>query len=189
MNLGVMQKNSVKSKLMGTMIDKIEEKEIAKGFILQHQGDTKMQAYFVQKGLLRGYYVDSKGKEHTFMFAPENWIIADFSMLGNSKKAKLSIETLEASKISIIPKSMFETIHLLPQPDLINQIQRFVKRIDTLQARVIMLMSGTAEEKYDDFLVTYPYIVQRVTQKMIASYLGLTPEALSRVRKAKNLKA
>lgn len=179
-----MQQNKHSLEIMDHKIESLKEKQIAKGFVLQQQGDTTMQAYFVKKGLLRSYYIDANGKEYTFMFAPENWIIADFSILANLKTAKLSIEALEESQISIIPRSMMETIHLLPEIELIKQIQRFINRIDALQTRVIILMSATAEEKYIDFLETYPDIVQRVSQKMIASYLGLSPEALSRVRKS-----
>ena len=173
---------------MNLQIDNFKEKFILKGSLLQRQNDTKMEAYFVKNGLLRSYFVDSKGKEHTFMFAPENWLIADFSIINNSRSAKLSIEALEESEIYIIPKSVFEKIHLLPENELIKQVHRFIKRIETLQERVIMLMCATAEEKYLHFLDTYPDISQRVSQKMIASYLGLTAEALSRVRKSLNTK-
>lgn len=171
---------------MDFLIDNFKERSIPKGFLLQHQGGQRMEAYFVKKGLLRSYYIDSNGKEHTFLFAPENWIIADFSHLHNSNTAKLSIEALEESEILILEKAIFEKIHLLPEVELKKQVQRFINRIDKLQERVIMLMSATAEEKYLHFLETYPDIYQRVPQRMIASYLGLSPETLSRIRHTLN---
>lgn len=171
---------------MELLIHEFGEKKVSKGFLLQQQGDTIMQAYYVKKGLLRSYYIDKIGKQHTFMFAPQNWIIADFCILNNMKHAKLSIEALEDSEIYIIPKSIFGKLHILPEIELKKQIKRFINRIETLQGRVIMLLSATAEEKYLHFLLTYPDIIQKVPQRMIASYLGISPETLSRVRKTLN---
>ncbi|MEN9638820.1 MAG: hypothetical protein RLZZ262_688 [Bacteroidota bacterium] len=169
--------------MSNTFAETYSEKQVAKGEILQHSGDTQIQAFFVKSGLLRSYYLDNKGKEHTFMFAPENWFIMDFSPLTNIPCAQLTIDALENSEIYVIPKSLVINIHKLPEEELKNQIQRFINRIGTLQTRVVMLMSATAEERYVDFLKTYPNIAQRVPQKMIAAYLGITPESLSRARK------
>lgn len=144
---------------------------ISKGTILQQEGDTGSKAYLVRKGLLRSYSIDQKGRQHIFMFAPEGWIISD----GNLPKepAKLWIDALEDSEVVMLNKDVV--------PETMDPTPLF-RRIRVLQNRVIMLMSATAIERYEHFCKTYPDILQRVPQKMIASYLGITPEALSKVK-------
>ena len=144
---------------------------VKKGTILQHTGDLNTKAYVVVKGLLRSYTIDKKGKEHIFMFAPEGWIIAD--ILPADVPCELYIDVLEDSEIVVEEKNVE------PQKDVALLL---VKRIYVLQKRVIMLMSSSAIERYEHFEATYPSILQRVPQKMIASYLGITPEALSKVK-------
>ena len=145
---------------------------VKKGQILQHRGETNNKIYKVESGLLRSYSIDDKGKEHIFMFAPEDWVIADASIVIN-QEAELFIDALEDSTIEILEKEAnIERIDASP----------LLKRIAVLQKRVIMLMSSSAIERYEHFVSTYPNIIQRVPQKMIASYLGITPEALSKVK-------
>lgn len=144
---------------------------VKKGEILQHKGDLNPKIYIVHEGLLRSYSIDEKGKEHIFMFAPEGWIIADASDL--SHPAELFIEALEESKVSVTDREQ-------ERPN--SDITPLIKRISVLQKRVIMLMSSSAIQRYEHFVETYPNIVQRVPQRMIASYLGITPEALSKVK-------
>ena len=145
---------------------------VKKGQILQHRGETNNKIYKVESGLLRSYSIDDKGKEHIFMFAPEDWVIADASIVIN-QEAELFIDALEDSRIEIVEKEAnIERIDASP----------LLKRIAVLQKRVIMLMSSSAIERYEHFVSTYPNIIQRVPQKMIASYLGITPEALSKVK-------
>lgn len=144
---------------------------LKKGEILQRKGDLKSKAYQVESGLLRSYSIDEKGKEHIFMFAPENWVIAD--SVSPQKPCELFIDTLEDSVIIEREKDVSS----------IREPQKLINRLEVLQHRIIMLMSESAIERYEHFIETYPDIVQRVPQKMIASYLGITPEALSNVRK------
>lgn len=161
------------------------KKTIPKGTILQRKGDKKIRAFFVTKGLLRSYAIDDSGKEHIFMFAPENWLITDVELLSNHTEATLFIDTLEDSEIEIIDERIFNKINELPTGLLCSQITKLINRINILQKRVLLLMSASAEERYKDFIATYPDIVQRVPQKMIASYLGITPQALSTIRNKK----
>ena len=142
---------------------------VKKGSILQRKGDHGTKIYSVEKGLLRTYSIDEKGKEHIFMFAPEGWIVGDASTINGP--ADLFIEAMEDS-ILLIQDNDF--IHANPIA--------LIKRIAVLQKRAIMLMSATAIEHYESFMQTYPNIVQRVPQKMIAYYLGITPEALSKAK-------
>ncbi len=144
---------------------------IKKRHILQQEGDLNSKVYQVESGLLRSFLIDRKGKEHIYMFAPEKWIIADG--VSPLKPCDLYIDALEDSVIIQREKHIGS----------INEPQKIINRLETLQQRIIMLMSASAIERYEHFIKTYPDIVQRVPQKMIASYLGITPEALSNVRR------
>ncbi|NNE55689.1 MAG: Crp/Fnr family transcriptional regulator [Flavobacteriales bacterium] len=141
--------------------------QIKKGQILQRSGDLNTKVYVVKSGLLRSYSIDEKGKEHIYMFAPENWIIAD--IVAPDQPCDLFIDALEDSIVIQEEKDHAS----------ITDNQKLVKRLAVLQKRIIMLMSASAIERYEHFIETYPDIVQRVPQKLIASYLGITPEALS----------
>lgn len=144
---------------------------VRKGQIIQLKGDLNSKIYLVKVGLLRSYYIDLQGKEHTFMFAPENWVIADSK--GEDEPCDLFIDALEDSKVVMLSKDVSKE----------HQPEKLIRRLSVLQLRIIMLMSATALERYDHFLETYPEIVQRVSQRLIASYLAVTPEALSRAKK------
>lgn len=144
---------------------------VPKGQILQHAGELNSKIYVVKSGLLRSYSIDKKGKEHIFMFAPENWTIAD--SVSAELPSELIIEALEESELIVYQKNVV--------PDI--DVEPLIKRINVLQKRIIMLMSSSAIERYEHFIETYSDIVQRVPQKMIASYLGVTPETLSAAKK------
>jgi CRP-like cAMP-binding protein len=145
--------------------------KVTRGQILQHNGELNSKIYFVETGLLRSYSIDKNGKEHIFMFAPENWTIADY--VGPEKPCDLFIEALEDSTITVREKKI----------ETETNAQPLINRISVLQKRVIMLMSSSAIERYEHFIETYSDIVQRVPQRMIASYLGVTPETLSAAKK------
>ncbi len=147
--------------------------QVKKGEILQRKGDLNTKVYRVQSGLLRSYSIDEKGKEHVFMFAPEGWIITD--NCDPAFPCSLYIDALEDAVLEVSEKNE-SAQHIDFKP--------IIKRLNTLQNRIIMLMSSPAAERYEHFVKTYPNIIQRVPQRMIASYLGVTPEALSRVRAA-----
>ncbi|MEY4874942.1 MAG: hypothetical protein RL708_91 [Bacteroidota bacterium] len=157
-------------------------KSISKGEVLLRKNDISSKSFFVKKGCLRSYSIDEKGKEHIFMFAPEGWMISDTPFEISNTKSQLFIDAIEDSEIEIIDNKLFEK--LVTDLRLSNTIglNKLLKRISVLQKRIILLMSASALERYQDFVATYPNIVQRVPQKMIASYLGITPEALSKIR-------
>jgi len=151
-------------------LKKLNEIRISKGQILQRAGERRTKVYLVKSGLLRSYVIDQKGKEHIFLFASENWIMTDST--SSDQPCKLFIEALEDSEVYVIEKGNESEIAL----------QKILNRLEALQNRVIMMMSATAIERYEHFVETYPVIIQRVPQRMIASYLGITPEALSKVK-------
>ena len=149
---------------------------VKKKEILQRTGDLRGKAYFVESGLLRSYTIDEKGKEHIFMFGPEGWIVADYASA--DEPCDLYIDALEDSVV----------IQAEKDGEIEPDLKKFVKRMRVLQKRVIMLMSASAIERYEFFVSTYPNVTQRVPQHMVASYLGITPEALS-AAKSQRLKS
>lgn len=159
-----------------------ESIRLKKGTILQRPGDQKIMGYVVIQGLLRSYIIDSKGKEHNYMFAPENWIISDIESSEFDQPAELFIECMEDAEVLPItsPVSHPGEHHEI---DVQERLRMLARRVAVMQRRVIMLMSATATERYKHFLETYPELVNRISQKHIASYLGITPEALSKLRR------
>ena len=157
------------------------KENLKKGDILQRAGDLKAHAFYVKTGLLRSYIIDSKGKEHIFMFAPENWIIGDLEALEFNEPVQLFIDCLEDTEVIIFDKNyLFRND--LPKQDIIKSTELLYRRIGKLQRRVLMLMGSPAIERYIYFLNTYPELPNRIPQRMIATYLGITPQALSTIR-------
>ena len=152
---------------------------IKKRTIIEYAGNRSNRIYYVVKGLLRSYHLDDKGKIHTFMFAPEDWIVGDVESIAMGNQNSLYIDCLEDSEVIVSQEFQQDNnITILEEKN-----KKLLRRVGTLQQRVIMLMSYTARERYEFFLKTYPTLPNRVSQKMIASYLGITPEALSKIRR------
>ena len=156
-------------------------KEFRKSHILQFAGASKASTFYVKKGLLRSYIIDSKGKEHIFMFAPENWIIADVEALEFNEPVQLFIDCLEDSEVIIFNKDCLFKADL-PKEKMVDNAKLLYRRMGKLQRRVLMLMGSPAINRYTYFLNTYPELPNRVPQRMIATYLGITPQALSKIR-------
>ena len=157
-------------------------KKFEKNEIVQYTGDNFKHGYFVGKGLLRAYSIDAKGKEHILQFAPENWLVSDRNNM-NNEPSIFFIDAIETTEAVLMPNNfMEEAARQVPclQP---MQIKLLNNSIRFMQKRINMLLSATAEERYLDFIKLYPNLTLRVPQWMIASYLGITPESLSRVRK------
>lgn len=163
-------------------------KTAKKGTILQMSGELSTRFFQVKKGLLRSYTIDEKGKEHIFAFGPEGWIIGDVNAFVKNNKTELFIQAIEDTDYEIRNINL-EAIHGAPSSDQANEIKLLMNRVAVLQKRVIMLISNTALERYEHFIETYPGLTNRVSQRMIASYLGVTPEALSKIRSQKAKKS
>src|SRR5690606_18701356 len=159
------------------------EKKIKKGEIILNPGDSCTHVFFVAIGLLRGYTIDASGKEHILQFAPENWLISDRSSVLFNDKSELYIEAVEDSKIIMISEEFFNNLSELSSSFRNYNLFALNNHIRHLHKRINLLLSATAEVRYLDFIKLYPDVTLRVPQWMIASYLGITPESLSRVRK------
>lgn len=157
-------------------------KRLRKRQYLLQEGQVCRHAAFVSKGVLRQYLVDEKGNEHITQFAIEDWWISDRESLATQTPSNYNIDALEDSQLLLITQDgMSELEQKLPAfKDLMITIKE--RRTFAGQKRVLQALSYSAEEKYNHFIETYPQIVQRVPQHMIASYLGITPETLSRLR-------
>ncbi len=156
---------------------------VKKNDFLLRQGEVCRQVLYVEKGLLRQYSVDEKGKEHVLMFAPENWFAGDRGSIFFSEASSYFIQALEDSRIMLIEESLILKM-AKENPAFLEFNNRLLhNHIRSLQKRITLLLSSTAEQRYLDFINIYPDILVRVPQAMVASYLGITPESLSRVRK------
>ncbi|WP_294210893.1 Crp/Fnr family transcriptional regulator [uncultured Chryseobacterium sp.] len=160
-----------------------ESKKVSKNQFLLQYGEICRNIYFVEKGLLKMYSIDKNGKEHIIQFAPESWLISDRSSLYFNEKSIYYIEAVEDSEVLFLHPDFFSRLveqfpNSIEKSDIIAQ-----KHIRSLQDRINSLLGETAEERYMKFIRMYPDLLLRVPQWMIASYLGITPESLSRVRK------
>ena len=158
-------------------------KKLLKGEFLLREGDILKYGAFVCKGFLRSYVIDNKGKEHIIQFAPENWWISDKGASAEGSKASCFIDAIEDSDILLIDQAgHFKMLEKVAAYSASFQAG-MQKRSAAKDKRIVHSLTADAEERYNDFLKTYPSIAQRVSQHMLASYLGLAPETLSRVRR------
>lgn len=153
------------------------------GECLQRGGDVARYAAFVATGCLRSYVIDAKGKEHIVQFAPETWWLADSDSLAKGTPTQYFYEAIEDADLLLIDgPSHQRVVERVPGYGAAQRtgLQRHAAAKDQ---RIVDALSASAEERYLSFLSTYPSIVRRVPQRMLASYLGVSPETLSRIRK------
>ena len=158
-------------------------KKLRKKQYLLQEGDVWGFHAFVTRGCLRTYTIDDKGLEHIIYFATENWWIGDRASLFSGKPATFNIDAVEDAELVLINKANFEMLraHIPAFNAMIGDILE--KGMAAMQNRINSTISFTAEQKYQQFLDKYPDMALRIPQHMIASYLGITPETLSRVRR------
>lgn len=160
----------------------IKVKTFEKNQMILSPGEISTKTYFVTEGLMRCYSIDSKGKANIIQFAPELWWLSERNGFFN-QPSDFFIDAIEPTTALILPRNYFNEAaeHVPCLHDLNNTMLN--NSIRFMQKRINMLLSATAEERYLDFIKLYPNLTLRVPQWMIASYLGITPESLSRVRK------
>lgn len=158
-------------------------KDISKKDFILKQGQICKKIYFVESGSLRAFNINDAGKDSTIMFAIQDWWITDMNSFVNQTPALLSIEALEHSKIAALDFQSLEALYLkAPKFERFFRIL-FQKAYIREQQRALHYISFTTEERYQQFISKYPEIVKKTTQKQIASYLGVTPEFLSSIKK------
>jgi CRP-like cAMP-binding protein len=128
--------------------------------------------------------VDEKGHEHINLFAWEGWWISDLNSFLSGEKAVLNIDAIEETQLLMISLADYEALTIkVPLMDRYFRIL-YQNSLVTKDRRLISSITHTAEEKYLQFAQSHPQILQRLPQHLIASYLGLAPETISRIRKA-----
>ena len=174
---------SISEEIQSRLKDIITEKKVIKGEIVLHESSMKKEHIFVASGCLRSFYKAENGKEHTLQFAIKNWWISDYITLYTPDKSLISIESLSHSKLLLIAKADLEKFYQeFPQFEAFQR-RNFERRIATLQKRVLNLLTLSGSEKYARFIDEYSVFEKVIPNYQIASYLGITPESLSRIRK------
>ena len=158
-------------------------KKLRKKQYLLKEGDVCKHIAFIEKGALRAYSVDENGNEHIMQFGLEGWVISDLYSFLTGEPANYNIDAIEVAEVILISKSANdELLQKLPKYETFTRLN-ITGAYLAMQRRLTSIISSTLEERYATFIALYPNIVQRVPQHMIASYMGLTPETLSRVRR------
>jgi CRP-like cAMP-binding protein len=164
----------------------ITYREISKKTIILKEGELCNILYYVHLGALRAYCIDKEGKEATIMLAVDDWWVTDMFCFLNERPALMYIEAIENSCVFQLRKKELEKLFIN-----VPKFERFFRILmqnayTREQLRIIENLTLPAESRYDNFLIKYPQIAKQVTQKQMASYLGITPEFLSVIRKNKS---
>lgn len=157
-------------------------------YVLQ-EGDTCNHFNFVVRGCLRMYKIDKKGNMHILQFAAENWWLVDIESFHGRKPSELNIDALEDTMVLQI--SYENLISLYTQASKFDRIFRVLieNSFVSLQKRLLQNISSTAEERYLSFIESYSHLANRLPQTQISSFLGITPEFLSRLRNKQTKKS
>ncbi len=158
-------------------------KKLRKRHYLLQEGDVCRYQAFVSKGIVRSYTIDDKGAEHILQFAPEGWWIADLYSFLTDEPSQYNIDALEETELLLITRPAWEEL-MQKIPKLEHYFRVLIQNhLIATQRRLMYTLRETAEVKYNRFALVYPACMQRVPQHMIASFLGITRETLSRLRK------
>lgn len=169
------------------MFDRILESTFMKTFEkkqwLVEAGESCKYQYFIMEGSCYSYYINERGDKNAIQFAIENYWIADAASFFSGRPALFSIETLEPTKAILLSREKLELIC-----DEFPLFDRFIRlllqnSITNLHYRIAVTTSEDAERRYLEFVQRYSHFVQRIPQYLIASYLGIAPQSLSRIRK------
>jgi CRP-like cAMP-binding protein len=169
------------------ILSKIELKNYKAKTVILHAGEICKHSYFVKSGILRSFNINDNIVEHVLQFACEDWWIGDMYSLISQKPGNLFIEVNEDAEVALLSKENQEELyHKIPK------LERFFRILTenslvAHQERLMDNLSLTAEERFEKFCIKYPTLIQKVPQKQIASYIGVTPEFFSKM-KAKMLK-
>lgn len=160
----------------------LEYRKIPKKTRLLTAGDICNFEAYINKGCIREYIIDENGAEVTLQFAVEDWWVSDLASFQDQSPAHMNIETLEDCELLILTRASKEKL-LNEAPKLERMFRLMLQRhLTVVQKRLFKTISTTAMEKYLEFINRYPGIPQRVPQHYIASYLGISPEFLSKLR-------
>jgi CRP/FNR family transcriptional regulator, anaerobic regulatory protein len=163
-------------------LSKIETKQFKAKTMLLHSGEISKSAYFANSGILRSFTINDNIMEHILHFACKGWWIGDMYSYISVKAGNLFIEVLEDAEVVIITKENQEKLY-----EEIPKLERFFRilaenSLVTHQERLMDNLSLSAEERFEKFCKKYPTLIQKLSQKQIASYIGVTPEFFSKMK-------
>lgn len=165
------------------LLSKVTQRTYLKGQYILQSGDICKNQTFILTGKVRTFYLDNNGNEHIVAFGIENWWVGDICSFATQTPAEFNTQCLEKTKVvQISHTNMEELYHKIPK------LERYFRIIiqsayGNMSKRLVRNHSMSAKERYLLFINSYPEIAQRVPQYMIASYLGITKEFLSHLRK------
>lgn len=163
-------------------LSKTETKLVKAKTILLSSGEVSSETYFVNSGILRSFNINDNIIEHVLHFACEGWWMSDMYSYISGKPGNLFIEVIEDAELTVISKeNLQELYHLIPKLDRFFRILA-ENSLVAHQERLMDNLSLTAEERYEKFCSKYPSLIQKVSQKNIASYIGVTPEFFSKMK-------
>lgn len=164
-----------------SLLPLVQTKKLKKRQFLNQEGDITKGPAFVTKGILRNYSLDAHGLEHVIQFAPPGWWIGDMNSLIKQTPGLLFCDALEDSEILWLWKSDLDKLY-----NTVPKFERFFRilaenSISSYQSRLVGILSLPAMERYADFCRQYPSLIDCLPQKQVASYIGVTPEFLSKM--------
>jgi len=176
---------SLSSDEMDIFCGMLTHREVSKHTEILKEGNTVRHIFYVHKGALRAYFLGQDGKEFSIMFAVEDWWVTDMFCFLNKRPAMMHIVAMEDSSILQLSRDKFD--QLLEELPIFEKYFRILMQnaYTREQVRVIENLSLSAEERYDRFCKRYPGIASKITQRQLASYLGITPEFLSSLLRKK----
>jgi CRP-like cAMP-binding protein len=146
-------------------------------------GTVPKHSAFVVRGCLRTYVIDPEGREHIIKFQPETWWVGDSTSLMSATPSQYYIDAVEDSDLLLIDGPSHERI-VQAVPGYATAFRvGLARHASAKDRRILSAISASAQERYEDFLKTYPSLATRVPQHMLASYLGVSPETISRIRR------
>ena len=156
-------------------------KRVRKNQYLVHEGDEVKYEYLVLSGIYKVFYVDAQGKEYIVQFAQENWWMSDYNAFFKQQPASMFIECMEDGEVLYLTLAAREKL----SADL-HKMEHFYRIKLTngyvaAQQRIKLLLSSTPQQRYEEFSKLYPDLMQRIPKKLIAEYLGVSRETLSRL--------
>jgi len=162
-----------------------QTKKLRRKQFLQQEGEVTKNVVFVVSGLLRMYSIDKNGFEHILQFAPPGWWIGDIKSYLSQQPGNLYIDTLEDCEILLMEKDQLDQLYRN-----VPSFERFFRilaenSLATYQQRLIDILSLPAIERYNNFCRLYPSLIECLPQKQVASYIGVTPEFLSKMLSGK----
>jgi CRP-like cAMP-binding protein len=165
------------------LLSLMQERKVKKGQFLVHENSIARSTHFVTQGSVITYFLDLDGKQHIVQFAIEGWWISDLNSFITQEPATFNVQALEDSEMLELPADKVEVMY-----QKIPQMERYFRIITqrafvSFQHRIVQNISMTAEDRYIAFQKKYPKIESRIAQKLVASYLGMSAEFLSKIKK------